>query len=662
MSFNIGVSALTANQAALQVVGHNIANANTPGYSRQNVSLDQIAGQRLGNGFFGKGVTVASVERAYSQFLTREANLSKAAAEAAGSRYQRLQSLEQLFPIGDTGLGRQLNGYLNAWADVVSSPTNQTARGVVLTRADEFANRLNQTDQLLDEMRTTTRIQIETGIEQANRIAKSIAEINQRVTAAFSTGRPPNDLLDQRDLLVAELNQIVQVTTLEMEDRSLTVLVAGSLPMVMANRATSLVGSDSIDKEGRYTIGFGNAQNVIDDTLMGGGELKGALSFFNDDVANVRNQLGRIALTTIELTNRQHRQGLDLNGNPGGDFFRPVTFQSAVIKLDQASPAALALSVSPSADAPTRFQASDYAVRYVGTDQVQIQRLSDGAFFDPVSQAFASSTPLTATFAAAPANFIEFDGLRLTQTASGNANDQIVLKPMTGIANQLKVALTSPSQLAIASPVLVEAGADNSDNLQVESLFRPAGSPAFVPTTISFVRSELPPSSGNFFEGYVVNGVGDLGGTPPGRPFPFVSGQPIVVNGFSLSLRGQPAVGDTFSIRPPSSGESTRQNAGNGQALLALRDLGAIDGYTLSDGYIPVFAAVSSSIQVAKTNAEFTNRVAEQTESRRANQVGVNLDEEAARLLQYQQAYQSAAKYLQSLQSNFDTLLSAVGR
>ena len=138
---------------------------------------------------------------------------------------------------------------------------------------------------------------------------------------------------------------------------------------------------------------------------------------------------------------------------------------------------------------------------------------------------------------------------------------------------------------------------------------------------------------------------------------PFTSGQPIEVDGFRLTLRGSPTVGDVFTVRPPAAGETITQNAGNGQALLALRDAVALDGYTLSDGYIPVFSAVSSSIQSAKSAAEFSTGVAEAAESARANQAGVNLDEEAARLLQFQQAYQASAKFLQTAQSLFDTLL-----
>lgn len=635
MSFNIGVSSLLSNQAALQVVGHNIANANTPGFSRQTVSLQQVPGQQFGNGYFGRGVQVAGVERAFNQFLTREANLTAAASEASKLRYQRLQALEALFPMGASGLGQQLNGFLNSWADAVASPTNQTARGVVLTRADDLARRLNGSAEQLEQLRATARTQLDASLTQINQLSTGIANMNQRIVDGFAAGVPPNDLLDQRDRLLADLNRIVQVHTLEADDRSMTVFVGGSMPLVMGSRATALVGSESISPDGRYTVGFGNAATVLNDDLIGGGALRGALSFFNDDVAGVSNQLGRMALATLELTNRQHRQGLDANGNPGQDFFRPLAasyWSQAVVPVlnTVVPPTALAVSmgIDPAPDAPTQFQASDYRITFTGAGAGSLTRLSDGH-----SVAFT-----------APATDLTLDGLRFGGLNTGAAGTEVLLRPFRGAAAAMAVNLTSPSQLALSSPVVAVAAAGNSGNLQVEALHRPAGQapPFALPATINFVAG-----------GYTINA---------GPVQAFGSGQAIVGSGFALTLRGAPTVGDSFVVRAPLAGEDLRQNAGNGQALLALRDLAAIDGFKLSDGYIPVFSAVAANLQLAQTDAEFHSRLALNAEGARANQAGVNLDEEAVRLLQFQQAYQASARYLQSIQSIFETLLASFGR
>lgn len=689
MSFNVGVTALRTNQAALQVIGHNIANVNTPGFSRQNVSLEQIPGQKFGNGFFGKGVEIASIDRSFDQFLTREANLTAASASAANVRYQRLQTLEQLFPMGEAGLGRQLNSFLNSWADVVASPTNQTARGVVLSRADEFARRINQTASQLDELRSTTRVQIESSISQVNRLSSSIANINQRIVDAFASGRAPNDLLDQRDRLISELNQIVEVRTLEADDRSITVFAANSVPLVLGNRSTDLVGSESVSVQGRYTLGFGSETAVINEELLAGGSLKGLLTFYNDDVADVRNQLGRLALSMVELVNRQHQAGLDLNGNPGLNFFNPISLNNTVQSLSPGVPSSnLSLSVSPvgvDPDAPTRFKASDYSVEMTAGGAV-IRRLSDNRFLEAQAGGgldFTASAPVAVAFTGGPpGGTIDFDGLRLTDNGA-SAGESFVLKPFSRIADQVSVALTSPSQLAISSPLVIQAGQTNQGTLEMQSIFRlPSGAPASATpqsdVTLSFNASggfsltALSPTVAS--SAIQVRRAGELL-TPPGGPFQFVSGAELVIEvpgqaPISLTLRGAPGANDTFVIRPANPNAQlpppdpsrpvfdVRSNAGNGQALLGIRDLDALDGYTLSDGYIPVFAAVSSSIQIAKADSEFATRVADQAEAARANQAGVNLDEEAARLLQFQQAYQASARYIQSMQSIFDTLLS----
>jgi len=634
MGMNLAVSSLLANQAALQVVGHNIANANTPGFSRQRVNLEQVPGQNFGGSYFGKGVQIGSVERAFDRFLTREANLTTSAAEAANTRAQRLQALEQLFPMGEAGIGRQLNGFLNSWADAVASPTNQTARSVVLSRAEEFANRLNHSASMLEELRGTSRAQLETGIQQVNRLATGIGQINQRIVDGFSAGNPPNDLLDQRDRMVAELNKLIQVSTLEADDRSLTVFVGGSVPLVLGIQSTPLVGSESVSPEGRYTIGFGSAAALIHEDLIAGGSLKGALSFYNDDVANVSNQLGMLALRTLELTNRQHVQGTDLNGIQGLDFFRalPASHFSAAVSNISGS-ASVSWSIDAAADAPLQFQASDYRISFTGAGTGSITRLSDGQ-----SWAFPDPAP-------APPDSLTRDGLNFAGLDTGVAGNEVLVRPFRGAAAAMALNLSAPAQLALASPVVVSAAAANSGNLQVQSLHRPAGqSPPFtLPATIEFVAG-----------GYTINGL------PP--TLPFASGQPIVGSGFSLTLRGAPALGDIFTVDAPPMGATMRQNAGNGQALLAMRDLETPDGTRLSDGYIPVFSAVAASLQLAQNDSEFYSRMAAQAESARANHAGVNLDEEAARLLQFQQAYQASAKYLQSINSIFETLLATVGR
>jgi flagellar hook-associated protein 1 len=258
----------------------------------------------------------------------------------------------------------------------------------------------------------------------------------------------------------------------------------------------------------------------------------------------------------------------------------------------------------------------------------------------------------TTSFAGLPA---EVDGLNFQLDAgAGNPGDRLRVKPFADVARNMQVAMGSPTQLAAASPVQVTPAATNGGGLSIEGLYAVQASANLTdPVTITFQ------ADGTF----TATGLGP-GNPPPdniGPPatYNYTAGQPLVFNGWSLTLRGSPAAGDTLDIAASATG-STLQNAGNAKAMLALRDLATFDGVALSDGYGSLLSHLGTSVQGAKFEASFSSQVASSTDDARAAVSGVNLDEEAARLLQFQQSYQAAAKYLQVAQSTFDTLLQTL--
>jgi flagellar hook-associated protein 1 FlgK len=239
-SLNIGARALNANLAALQVIGNNIANVNTPGYSRQNVIQQTSGYQQMGNGYFGKGMEIATVERSHNAYLTREAQMTGSVAAADALRYARLQQLESAFPTGSAGLGSALNDMLNAWSDVASAPSNLTARVVVIAKGEELASRLRNTASQLDALQRTTQQQVEGAVNVINGLAQDLAKVNTRITESQGSGHTPNDLLDQRDQILGELSKLVQISTVPGDDGSVSVFVAGSQPLVLGARANAL--------------------------------------------------------------------------------------------------------------------------------------------------------------------------------------------------------------------------------------------------------------------------------------------------------------------------------------------------------------------------------------------------------------------------------------
>jgi flagellar hook-associated protein 1 FlgK len=634
-ALNIGANALSTNLAALQVIGHNIANANTAGYSRQTVQTQTAGYQQFGGNYFGKGVELGTVSRLHDAYLTREAQLATSVAAADAERLAKLTKLESLFPTGSSGLGAAMNDMLNAWADVASAPTNPSARVVVIARADELAARLRDTAGQMDALAYGAQQQVESSVTAVNRLAQDIASINQRIIDAGTSRGEPNDLLDQRDALLSELNKYVQTSTVAADDGSVSVFVAGSQPLVLGRQANALAATRDTTDNSQLRVSFvqGGVTRELPQTALGG-QIGGDLEFLNEDLPEMQNLLGRMALALNTEINAQHRLGVDLLGNAGGDFFVPA---ADVAGLPAASNTGTAQIHSEVSD-PTALMASDYRIRFEAGG-VSIQRLSDG---------------VSTSFASLPA---ELDGLSFELDAgAGAVGDSFLVRPYVNVARAMTLAIGSPDRLAAASPVAVTPGTANAGGLSIESLYATEASANLTdPVNITFL------ADGSF----TATGLGP-GNPPPDNAGPpasynYTPGQPIQFNGWSLTLRGSPSAGDSFDIAAAPAG-STQQNAGNAKAVLALRDQATFEGVALADGYTSVLSHLGTQVQGAQFSASFSGQLATSTETARAAVSGVNLDEEAARLLQFQQAYQASAKFLQIAQSTFDTLLQTVGR
>ncbi len=321
---SIGTRALQANQVALQTAGNNIANVNTPGYSRQTVVLQTVEGQFTGGGYIGKGVDVQTIQRNFSAFLTRQSTLANVTQSADVARADKLKQLEGLFPGGASGLGAAINDMLNAFSDVASAPTDLTARTVVLTRMDETAARMRSASQQhWKTCRQGVSQELSQKVDNINSLAKSIAGVNGDIARATGSGQPPNDLLDRRDQLVRELNQYVQTTSIAAGRRHGGHLHWWQPVHGAGNHAStvSLVKDFGGLAANKLAVDRNGIQVMMDENTLGGGEVSGLLRFQNTDLVEGRNLLGRLTMAISTEMNTQHALGLDLDGNVGGNLF-----------------------------------------------------------------------------------------------------------------------------------------------------------------------------------------------------------------------------------------------------------------------------------------------------------------------------------------------------
>ena len=657
---NVGVSALNANQQALTTVGHNIANVNTPGYSRQTVYTNALHGQNMGNGFIGKGVQVATVMRNYSALLNRQSNAANAIHAADTSRLQGLMQMQDVFEGGDGSLGAAVTNMMNAFVDVQAAPSDATGRNVVLTRMSELAARFHAASNMLEEQDYSTAQQLRNNALLVNDKASQVARLNNEISRALATGHQPNDLLDARDQVIREINQYVQTTQVAADDGSISLFVGGSQALVLGINSGQLSVEETKEYPGsqRMALYFsqpGGQQLELTAAMVGGGEIAGLLKFRNEDLAEGRNLLGRLAMTIGHELNLQNQRGLTLNGQQGGALFSLPTTSTGYGNITGYSNIGPGAATTQVMDA-SQLKPSEYRLVFEGSPVAPVlTRMSDGKVFNATSTPPLNMGNLATGFDADGLRFI-VPAATLAAAVSGNS---MLFKPFSTAASEIEALVHNPDELAAASALTANINKNNTGKLQLTQL----GANDFtgIPAAQDPVRLTFDGA------GQVTYQIYDhLSSTwsAASAPMDYTPGQPITINGWSITLTGTPAAGDTVDVANALDfGEAFRLNAGNAGAFLDLRDKKVFDeGTTLSDGFSAAMAVVGTRTQSVQLAEKLSSTVAKNLEMDRTAVSGVNLDEEAARLLQYQQAYQASSKVIQIAQSLFDSVLNAVGR
>ncbi|QPR35815.1 flagellar hook-associated protein FlgK [Delftia acidovorans] len=650
---NVGSRALMANQIALQTTGHNIANVNTAGYSRQSVAFQTSPGQNMGSGYIGNGVDVNTILRNFNDLLNRQAATASAVSAADSARATSLAQMQEVFGGGKTGLGAAITDMMNSFGDVAGAPTDPSARQVVLTRMNELAARFRSASAQLDELDYSAKQQMGNDVTVVNSLAGQVATLNAQISRSIASGQTPNDLLDQRDQLVRNINKYVQTSQIPADDGSISLFVGGSQPLVLGPNSAQLTLKEATEfpGSGKMALYFQQpgGQNVeLTPSMLGGGEIAGLLQFQGSDLTEGRNLLGRMALAIGDSLNEQNNLGLTLSGQSGSNLF----------KLSMVSNGSTTGAQWTGATTPTttvvdssQLKASDYQIVFGSTAPAgKVIRLSDGKVTDFTSMADLSSK--------------EIDGLRFDLKAEGVSGNTVLFRPMAAGAHDIQAAVHSPNDLAVANPVAASIKSLGDATLQMGGIQVSAGfnMAGFAGAEVSFSK----------------NATGQLEYTitpAPGGGIPatglYTSGQPIqLAPGLQVKITGTPAINGTTSDKvtlgkatDPQYGTAYQRDAGNASSFLALRDSKLFDGSTtLSDGFSTAMAQVGTRTQSAQYAAKLSETIAKNLEADRTAVSGVNLDEEAAKLLQYQQSYQASAKMLQVAQSIFDSVLQTVGR
>jgi flagellar hook-associated protein 1 FlgK len=623
--FSVGNSALASAYTALRTAGNNVANANTPGYSRQSVVMTPQVGAQIGGQVIGRGVSVVEVRRSYSEFLTGQAHQAASSSAEADMRATQLGQVARLFNNDSTGIGTAVDGFFDAVQDLAQRPADVSVRQQLVGAGNLLTQRFNDVGNRLSEMRAGSDRQVRLEADTVNRLAQEIALLNDKISLARGSGASPNDLLDKRDVAIRTLSQSVRVSAVAQSDASINIFVGNGQPLVVGAEANSLTArSDAIDPQ-QLRVGVVQRDGAflpIETDAIGGGRIGGLMQFRNTDLVNVENQIGRLALALTSDFNAQHRLGNDGNGAAGGDFFEPVAMSALPASTNNNPATAASVTLTDA----SQLKASDYRIDYDGSNY-RLTRVSDGTTFAPSASPSFSQDGLTISLSGTP-------------PAVG---DQFIIRPFASASRDLAVAVVGGSEVAAASPVKASLASANAGTVVVDDLAvqGPVRSPS-LGNAIDVVFT-----SGSAFE--IRSGATVLASGA------YASGSPISFNGWSLTLRGQPQGGDRVLVRANSGTSSDNRNA---LELGRIADRALIDGTTLSGGYANIVANVGGAAQGAEVFSVAQASIRDSAMNAEAQVSGVNLDEEATRLIQYQQQYQAAAKVIAVGRTIFDEILS----
>lgn len=750
-----GITGLNAAQMGLLTTSHNISNASTPGYNRQQIIQASAISQGTGSGFIGQGVSISSVRRVYDEFLVSQGLQAQTQSSQLDSYYTQILQVNNMFGDPNSGLSPALQGFFSGVQDVASNPESVPSRQGLLNSAEALVARFQSLNQHFSEIGAGLGSQISSSVTEINSLAQQLAGLNSnigKVEGAY--GQPANDLLDQRDELLSRLNQEIGTTVVKQSDGSVNIFIGTGQALVVGAHAMALTTATSSTDPTRTMVAYvaGNQSSLIQDSSLEGGKLGGYLTFRSNTLDSAQNALGRIAIALGQTFNDQHRLGQDLNSVIGGNFFN-VPPPNVISNTANA----VASTVTASISNVSALTTSDYQFSFGGGNYT-LTRLSDNTSVSTATLP-SGAVPLT------------LDGISIT-AATINANESFIIQPTRNAARDIGVAISDTAKIAAAAPIRTNASLSNTGTGQINAgtvntpppvnvnLQNPVTITFTSPTSYSLTSSNAAIAGGttvtvattaNMVVGAPVTGGGFPGGTTiasitngttfvtsaaavpaaavgqtlqvgnypyipdgltlsnatiaaggtnvtaastvglvvgapiSGGGFPsgttiasitngttFVAsaasasttpatGQTIQVgvtfNGWTAQITGTPLTGDTFTVTT-----NTGATADNRNALLlgSLQTQNTLSGGTAS--YQSTYGQLVSQIGNKTRELEATSKAQASmvTQIKQAQQSlsGVNLDEEAANLLRYQQAYQASGKVLQIASTLFDTLLN----
>lgn len=683
----ISVSGVAAAQRALATTGHNIANANTEGYSRQRITMEARPPSMGGKAAVGNGVVVNDVHRIYDDFITGQVRSVTSLSKSMEMNHDYTVQVDNMLADTKAGLAPTMQEFFSSVNGVANNPSSTSSRQVMLGAARSLVDRFQYLDERFEVIRTAANNNMKTLTVEINELASSIASINHRiVTASEIGGEPPNDLQDQRDQLLKELSERVGIRVSYQSEGTMNVYIGNGQLLVVGQRASSIaVEGTPADPRQLDVIFQGPDSKSVITQAVSGGKIGGLLDFQKTVLDRSQNELGLIAIGVSKAFNDQHKLGMDIHSKLGSNFFS---------ETEKLSP-----QVLPNKDNKGNAVIS---AKIINIDNLSASEYQLSHFEGQYRLIRRDDNKVIGEFSSLPAEF-KGEGFSLQLDRGAMADlDTVIIRPSRLGAKSIDVRIDDINKIAAASPVRVEASIDNLGTGKIKmGEVLDTNTPSFSiksgtmspPFAIRFIdddhfelvdntgmpvpvtRLALPEESkllqhkdGHDLLKHGVDGdveeIADLSLVETSIFYDSVNGINIFPTpggeepGFRVTFTGEPVKGDTFRVEYNEDGTTDNKNI---VALSMLQEKPVLASGTssFSDVYADLITRIGTKTHELEINKKAQSLLLNQVESKRESISGVNMDEEAANLVRYQKLFQANAQIIAVSQKMLDVLMAA---
>ncbi|WP_076419615.1 flagellar hook-associated protein FlgK [Colwellia sp. UCD-KL20] len=659
--YNTGVSGLLAAQQQLATTGNNIANVNTEGYNRQRAEQNAATGLYNANNYIGGGTYIENVRRVYDQFSYKEQLLSQTSLSNADGLHVDLSQLNEIMTFSGGAINSSLDKFYQTINSIADNPSDLGLRSMAITQAQVLSSDFKSLNANFDQIEKSTNGEIGQIASHISQISVEISKINEQVLHAQNPSKgQPNDLLDTRDRLVNELSKYTSVNTIVDDNGVMSVMIGNGATLVAGITPLS-VGVQAGDPDPNKTILTiaGSNSTVNLNGAVVGGSLAAKYEFRDQHLAQVRSEINRLAMVISETLNEAQHDGLDLNEQEGLDFFTDINSnileRSRVLAPSKNTGNLEArVNISDVSKVPT----SEFEVKYDGVNFI-MKNLTDNSTVN-LGAAGASHS---ASIAAYGFEFIEDSG-------TPNAGDTFIIRPTENSASLMEVKLTDGAGISASTPIEVTASDNNvgGGSVSIVQMHDPLAAQTYASTTNTSLTVDVYDNGGaleyRVYDSAIfpISNIASGSYAPGGSVLVDLPPSPATAV-FQLEIKGNPTGSSALAREEFSIADSFGVGNGNNATLMGLtQEKGIINGEkeTFSQSLGVSTSTVGSKAKSAELVESTAQALFTKAYNRNQSTSGVNLDEEAANLLKFQQAYQASSQIISISNTIFDTLLQAV--